>query len=161
MSAGFSDTNSTSTTSTTNTDRRLTTYNGDIQNLEGAKFTAYGGGSSGGGSRRGGPDGPDGPPAGSGNGGGGGGQINILTANADVARQAILSVTELARRSGDAATAAAQTLAAGSNKIAADVAASQTQFVATASGQKYVLYALAGIVALVVMPQFFKGRKTA
>ena len=160
MSAGFSDANSTSSTTTTNTDRRLTTYNGDIQNLEGASFTAYGGSSAGGGAGRGGRGGQDGQPSSAGD-GGGGGQINILTANADVARQAILSVTELARRSGDAATAAAQTLAAGSNKIAADVAASQTQFVATASGQKYVLYALAGIVALVVMPQFFKGRKTA
>ena len=130
MSAGFSDANSQTTTSTSNTDKRVTSGSGEILNLADAKITVSGQGS-----------------------------LNVTSANADLAKSAIASVTELARRTSESANNAAQALAAGSNAIAADVAASQEKFVATASGQKYTLYALVGVAALVLLPPLFKGSK--
>ena len=126
-------------TSTTNTDRRLTTTSGDILNLEGATISAAGG-------------------VGREGAGGAGGTINVITSNADLAKAAIQSVTALAASSGAAVANAAQAFAQGSNKIAADVAASQEKFVATASGQKFMVYALAGVVGLLLIPKIF-GKK--
>ena len=58
----------------------------------------------------------------------GGGSLNISSANADVARVAIQSVNSIAKTT--------EKLAAGSNEVAKQVADSQANFVAAASGQK-------------------------
>ncbi len=130
MSAGFSDTKSTTTTQTTNTDKRLTTTSGEILALQDSDIRLRDQG-----------------------------QITFISSNADLARAAIEAVSRNAANITTAVGDTVKQLATGSNKIAADVAKSQEQFVATASGQKYVLYALAGIVGLVMLPTFFKGSK--
>ena len=53
-----------------------------------------------------------------------------------------------ARAQGESSLNTATTLAEGSNRIASAVAASQEQFVATASGQKTTLYVIGGALAL-------------
>ena len=130
MSAGFSDAQTTTTTSTTNTDKRLTTTSGEILALQDSKLTL-----------------------------GGNSTVNITSANADVALGAINAVSGSARQFATSIGEAAQNLAAGSNKIAADVAASQETFVATASGQKFMVFALLGVAGVFFLPQFFKGSK--
>ena len=134
-----------STSSSSNqTDNRVTaTDNANLVNLAGAHFTAAGG-----------------RPGEDGNAAGGGGVVNVTTNDPHVADVAIAAIRDLSNRTGTSITEAAVSLAKGSNQIAADVAKSQEQFVATASGQKYVLYALVGMIGVLVLPQIFKGKKT-
>jgi len=162
---GFSQASSNQSTVTQQTDKRLTTYNGDILNLDSAVLNAGGGSYN--------PQPTAGaepvnrtpfqirngiwPKTPGGNSGGVGGTINIVTANADLAKAAIDAVAAIAQSSSTTNADAAQKLAQGSNQIAADVAGSQTQFVATASGQKYVLLALVGVVGVLILPSLFKG----
>lgn len=73
-----------------------------------------------------------------------GGTFNIVSADPEVAKTAINAATGLA---GQTLTAASQ-LTNASNSIAAQVAASQQEFVATASGQKSVTYIVAGVAVV-------------
>lgn len=125
MSAGFSDSQSSSSSTTQNTDRRVTTDSGQVFSLQDSNLNLNGGGG-----------------------------IYVTSADPQVAMAAIQAVTN---NSNKVSTSLSE-LAAGSNKIAADVAKSQEQFVATASGQKYVLWAIAAVGGILILPQFFKSK---
>ena len=70
-----------------------------------------------------------------------GGSVYVTSANAELAKSALATAESI----GMAANETARKLAAGSNAIAAEVAASQAQFVAVASGQSAVIKLLVGM----------------
>ena len=79
-----------------------------------------------------------------------GGSVYVTSANASLAKSALATAEAI----GMAANETARKLAAGSNTIAAEVAASQAQFVAVASGQssliKLLLVTGAGFVGYLI-----------
>jgi hypothetical protein len=87
-----------------------------------------------------------------------GGEITVINHDPQAAAQAIGAIERTTIDLVNSFTGAATEIVAGSNNIAAQVAQSQEQFVATASGQKYVLYAVAGVAALVILPALMKSK---
>lgn len=83
-----------------------------------------------------------------------GGPLTITSTDAEIAQRAIEAAENLSAKSMDAA----KDFALNSNNIAAKVADSQTQFVATASGQKTILYVVGGL-ALAFVALFYMFSK--
>lgn len=84
-----------------------------------------------------------------------GGEIRIISNDPASAIAALESM----RAQGEDFLSGAKSLASGSNEIARQVAASQEQFVATATGQKYALWGIAvigGIGLVIALPRMFK-----
>jgi hypothetical protein len=84
-----------------------------------------------------------------------GGEVRIISNDPGSA----LAALEAMQRNSEDFLSASTKLAAGSNEIARQVAESQEQFVATATGQKYALWGIAvigGAFVLIALPRFFK-----
>ena len=128
---GFSQAESQQSTSTNQVDKRITTTSGNITAIQDSPVTVRSGGT-----------------------------VNLTSSDPQVAAAAINAVANLASNLGESTASAVKQLAQGSNRIAADVAASQEKFVATASGQKYVLWALVGVVGVLMLPSLLKGGKS-
>ena len=89
-----------------------------------------------------------------------GGQLTVVNKDPEAAYRAIAAMETQTQGVVNAITNTAATLAQGSNAIAQKVSESQAAFVETASGQKYVLYVVAGLAAVLVLPLFLRSQKS-
>lgn len=118
---------SSSPTTTENVDKRLTTSEGDLFALQDSNVTVEGGGT-----------------------------VNLITKDPESAIVAIKEISAQTQRLAGDLLSATTELTQGSNEIAAQVADSQKEFVATASGQSTAVLLLAGAVAVVAIPTIVK-----
>ena len=110
---------SSSQTITTNQDRRVTTDSGTVLGLFDAPLTI-----------------------------GNGSTVSLSIADPSIVTNAFDALQKSTTAAFEQINSTTKQLAQGSNNIAAEVAKSQEQFVATASGQRWLVYAI-GIVALI------------
>ncbi len=84
-----------------------------------------------------------------------GSSVTLINRDPGAVSVAFEALAEQSARSTEAAVELAKVSSAAASKLAE----SQEQFVATASGQKYVLYILMGLAALVGLPVLFSFLK--
>ncbi len=116
---------------TNNVDRRVTTNEGDILSLSDNNLTVNEGGS-----------------------------LTVVNKDPEAAYRAIDAIRGTSAELVAAVTNTATTLSRDSNKIASQVAESQSKFVETANGTKsvtYVVAIVAGVAALVALPLAIKS----